>query len=185
MASVLDDIASGAYKYLIGFSQLTSLLLAFPNTDPVSANAGKPYIFNQPTGSSPGTTGPLATMEGTSGIALVLSEMGGWNVAAAGSSMRFQRLQVEIWVDPTRDANKNITESPGHTVRRGKAVFAALHQVLQRQEAGGAILWGDLVTVGCSLLSEPQFFTVPDGDNLYRGPAMYGVTTGGHSDAQY
>lgn len=178
-----DDVASGAYKYLTTFPTVTSLLLAFPANDPVVANQNKPYIFNQPVGLAPGSTGPLARLEGTSGIAVVLSEMGGWATAAPGSSMRYARLQVEVWVDPTRDSGLNITESPGHTVRRGKQCMDAIHKALQRQEAGGAIVWGDLVTVGCSLLNEAQFVVVPDGDQLYRGPAMYGVTVAGHSDS--
>jgi hypothetical protein len=180
---LLDNVSSGAYKYLITFPSVTSLVLAFPLTDPITPNAGKPYIFDQPQGTAPGATGPLATMEGTSGVAIVLGDMGGWSAPAAGSSMRFQRLSVEVWVDPLRDSGRNISESPGATVRRGRQCFDAIHKALQRQEAGGAIVWGDLVTVGCSLLNEPQFVVVADGDQMYRGPAMYGVTVAGHSDA--
>lgn len=172
----MDDVASGAVKFLAGFGDVTSLLGAFPSDDPVAANARRPWLF------SDNNQGVLATLEGSSAAAIVLSDFGGWDVPPMLGTLRFRRLRVDVWVDPARDANSNVTESSSITANRGLAVFAAAQFRLQRTD-NDAIFWGDLCTVGCQLLTDVQFTPVPDGDWLLRGTAFYGIACSGWSDA--
>jgi hypothetical protein len=172
----VDDVASGCVKYLAGFSDVTSLLGAFSVADPVTPNAGKPWLF------SDNNQGVLATMEGSSAAGIVCSDYGGWSVPEPISTMRFRRLRVDIWVDALRDSGRNVIESSSLTTNRGLAVFAAAQFHLHRTD-NDAVFWGDLCTIGCHLLTDIHFLPVPDGDWLQRGTAYYGVTASGWSDA--
>lgn len=170
---MIDDVGSGAQQYLLGFTDVTSLLGAFAATDPNPANAGLPWLFKDDL---------LTVMEGTSAAAVVCSPFGGWSAPIPLSSFDFERLSVEVYVDPLRDSANNITESSGATKQRGMAVFAAVKFRLHRTDPD-TVTWGDLVTTGCQLLTKPQFTKVPDGDGLLVGQSFYGVTCGGWLDA--
>jgi len=172
----VDDVASGAVRYLAGFADVTSLLGSFPLSDPITANAGKPWLF------SDNNQGVLTVMEGSSAAAIVCSDFGGWDVPPPYGTVRFRRLRLDIWIDPARDASRNVTESSSVTTNRGLALFAAVQFHMQRTDPD-VVLWGDLCTVGCQLLTDIQFLPVPDGDWLQRGSAYYGVTASGWSDA--
>jgi len=112
----------------------------------------------------------------------VCADFGGWSVPEVLGTLRFRRLRLDVWTDPLRDASRNLTESSSLTTNRGLAVFAAAQFRLQRTDPD-ALLWGDLVTVDCHLLTDIQFIPVPDGDGLLRGTAYYGVGTAGWTDA--
>jgi hypothetical protein len=172
----MDDVGGGAVRYLAGFSSVTGLLGSFPVNDPITANAGKPWLFSDTT-----TSGVLTRMKGTSRAALVCADFGGWDVPPPLGSVRFRRLRVDLWVDPARDAEGNVAETSALTTNRGLAIFAAVQSRLQRKD-GDAIAWGDLVTVGCQLLTDISFSPVPDGDWLQRGIAYYGVQCSGWTD---
>jgi hypothetical protein len=173
----MDDVASGAVKYLAGFSDVTSLLGSYPGSDPRPSFAGRPWLF------SDNSQGVLKVMEGTSAAALVFSDFGGWEAPAPLATARFRRLRVDVWVDPARDAQANVTETSSITANRGLAVFNAVQFRLQRTDPD-AVLWGDMVTIGCQLLTDiGPFLPVTDGDWLLRGTAYYGVEYSGWSDA--
>jgi len=114
-------------------------------------------------------------------VALVCSDAGGWNEPQPLITPRFNRLQVDIWADPLRDASHSITETSGGTKQRIKAVFAVMNFALHRTNPDMQ-LWGDLRTVGCQLLTEPQALLEPDGDGIYKGTAYYGVSVFGVTD---
>lgn len=179
----MDDVASGAVKYLSRFSDVTSLLGAFSVSDPNPSNAGKPWLFSEAGlgfyGDSPGV---LKVMEGTSQAGIVCSDFGGWDVPPPLGTIRMRRLRVDVWVDPLRDVSSMVTETSGLTVNRGSAVFDAVQFRLQRTDPD-AVLWGDLCTIGCQLLADVQFSPVRDGDGLQRGTAYYGVQFSGWNDA--
>jgi hypothetical protein len=171
----VDDVSTGAVKFLSTFADITSLLGSYPLTDPPGF-AGKPWLFSDM------NQGVLKVMEGTSAAAVVCADFGGWEVPVPGSSARYRRLRVDIWIDPQRDASMNVTESSSVTANRGLAVFNALQFRLHRLDPD-AVVWGDLVTVGCRLLTEPVFQQVSDGDWMQRGTAYYGVEYSGWTDA--
>jgi len=168
----VDDVASGAVRYLAAFPDVTGLLGAFPAGDPIAANAGQPWLFADT------NAGVLKVMEGSSAAAVVCGDFGGWSVAEPLGTLRFRRLRLDVWVDPVRDSGSNVTESSSLTTNRGLAVFAAVQFRLQRTDPD-AVLWGNLVTTDCHLLTDIQFLPVPDGDMLQRGTAYYGVSCAG------
>lgn len=172
----MDDVAGGGVKFLSGFSDVTSLLGSFPLSDRVPVNAGRPWLFSDT------NQGVLATLEGSGAAAIVCGDFGGWDVPPPMGTLRFRRLRVDVWVDPQRDDSNNVTETSSLTTNRGLAVFAAAQFHLHRTDSD-AVLWGDLCTVGCQLLTDVQFTQVPDGDGLQRGTAFYGVACSGWSDA--
>lgn len=169
-------MASGAVRYLSGFPDVLAVLGSFPLGDPNQANAGKPWLFADT------NAGIFATLEGSSGAAVVCADFGGWSVPDFLGTLRFRRLRVDVWVDPLRDAGRNLAESSSLTTNRGLAAFAAVQFRLQRTDPD-AVVWGDLVTVDCHLLTDIQFLPVSDGDGLQRGSAYYGVSTSGWVDA--
>lgn len=182
--STPDSVAGGAVKYLATLPDVVAAVGAFPASDPNPVNASKPWIFN---------TDLLQTVEGTGKVALVCRNFGGVSVAAPLTTPRLLRLAIDIWVDPARDTAGNGSESGGATVGRGLAVFSLLHLHLQRRDPA-PVIWGDLVTVGCELLTEPQFFAVSDRGNPapsttgwsnrpQLGTAFYAVSVFGYTDA--
>ena len=168
----MDDVGSGAVQYLTQFSDVTSLLGSFSGTDPVVANRGLPWIFN---------SDPLVTLEGSGSAALVCSDFGGWQPPPQLGTWRFARLAVQVYVDPARDGNRNITETSALTKNRGDAVFNAVQYRLQRTDPD-ALAWGDLVTTGCQLLTDGPWLAVPDGDHLLVKQAFFGVSWTGFTD---
>lgn len=167
-----DDVGSGSFKYLSTFADVTSLLGSFSITDPVAGNQGQPYLFNSDI---------LVDMKGTSQAAVVCSDFGGWAAPPQLGTQRFRRLRIDIWVDPSRDSSGGVTVTTADTVNRGNVVFNAIHRHLHRRDPD-AVVWGDLVTYGCQLLTEPAFTRVPDGDWLMLGTAVYAVYLSGWTD---
>src|SRR6516164_8825296 len=112
----MDTVASGAVKTLVALTDVTALAGYF--TDAV--NHGVPWIFN---------TDVLVTIEGASvtygsqACAIVCADAGGWGEPQPLTTPRFNRLQVDFWVDPLRDSGHSVTETSGATIARGKALF--------------------------------------------------------------
>ncbi len=169
----MDDVASGAVQFLAQFADVTSLLGSFSVSDPITANQGKPWIFNGD---------PLVTIEGSSAAALVCSDFGGWQAPPQLGTWRFGRLSVQVYIDPARDSGRNITETSALTVNRGNAVFNAVQFRLQRTDPD-TIVWGDMVTVSCQLLSDGAWLALADGDHLLVKQSFYGVAWSGWTDA--
>lgn len=165
-AAMADDIASGCVQYLAAFPDVTGLLGSFSLTDPVTANQGLPWIFN---------ADPLVTLEGSSAAALVVSEFGSTTAPQRLGTERYGRLSVQVYVDPARDGSRNIAETSALTKNRGNAVFSAVQYRLHRTD-NDAVVWGDLVTTGCTLITEGQWTDVPDGDHLLVKQAFYEVS---------
>jgi hypothetical protein len=172
-STVPDDVGTGGRKYLSQFSDVTSLLGSFSLSDPVGGNQGQPYLF---------AGDILVNMKGTSQLAVVCSDYGGWSAPPLGGSQRFRRLRVDIWADPVRDQAGGVIRTSSDTANRANALFTAVNNHLHRRDAD-TVAWGDLVTFGCALLTEPDWTAVPDGDWMLSGSAVYAVYIGGWTDA--
>lgn len=174
----MDDIGSGAVKFLSGLTAVTSALGSFPADDPNTTLQSKPWIFKDDL---------LVRMEGQSvfyttlALALVCSNGGGWSDPAPLSTPRFNRLQVDIYVDSLRDSGRSVTETSGAPKQRATTLFTLVNTFLHRTNPDMQ-LWGDLRTVGCQLLTEPKFVPMPDGDGVYMGTAYYGAVVFGSTD---
>jgi len=178
-----DTVATGCYKYLLTgneggpFTTITSLLGSFPEDDPIPANAGQPWLF---------TGDLLVDIGNTSAVALVLSDHGGWQAPQRMGTERFRRLRVDLYVDPLRDVSYDVTETSSLTEDRGMDVFRALQSLLHRRD-NDAIIWGDMVTTGCMLLTEPEFIQMgsASGNQMssQTASAYYGVSFSGWTDA--
>lgn len=155
------------------FTPVTGLLGAFPVSDPIAANAGQPWLFSGDL---------LVNIGNSSAAALVLSDFGGAASPQRLGTERFRRLRADIYVDPLRDAEYNVTETSSLTAQRGMDVFRALQALLHRRDPD-TVLWGDMVTTGCRLITEPQFIQLPSGSGnaitSQYGTAVYEVSFSG------
>lgn len=155
-----DTIAQGAVMYLSGFDDVLDVLGTFPNTT-------TPYLFQQSL---------WVAMEGTSSTAAVLSRAGGWAGPNVHNTLRFPRLQLEMYCDPLRDDDGNVTD-PAEAERRIEAAYRVLDSHLHRPQSG-IQMWGAVRTIACARQVEPVVYPVPDGGGLLRLLVFYGVTEG-------
>lgn len=168
----MDDVGSGAARYLSGFPNVTGLLGSFSGADPVVANRGLPWLF---------AGDLLVTIKGSGSAALVLTDYGGWSAPPMLGSQRFRRLRVDLYQDSQRDSQGNVNSSHETTINLLNALFNAVHGHLHRRDPD-TILWGDMVTFGAQLLTEPVPVPLPDGDWAMWQTAIYGVYLSGWTD---
>lgn len=172
-----DDVASGVWWYLTSLPDVLAAVGSFPADDPDNANVPWIFVRNQ-----------LARMEdmsvvkGSQAVSLVCINMGQSSTPSPSFSARFQRLEVDIWVDPLRDAMGNVT-NPSETEGRGNSVFGIIDSHLHRVATDqNTQQWGDLITVASIRMTEPVWYVVPDGDGLIRGACFFDVATYGNND---
>lgn len=171
----MDDVGTAAFQYLSTVPNVVAQVGSFPLNDPVVANQGLPWIF---------TGDLLVLLQNTSSAAVVCHDAG---MAASplplGTALA-RRLQLDIYVDPARDINNNITSTKGDTRNRGNALIASLFAALHRTNPDTQV-WGDLVTVNSQLLSEADWLDTPegDGDGMQMKTLYYSVLTGGWTDS--
>lgn len=160
MTQPLDDLIQGAVKYLAGFSDVLAVLGAFTDNTP--------YLFQHEL---------WTDMEGSGSTAAVVRRAGSWSGGNPHNRLRFPRIAVDLWADPHRDANHNITQ-PGEVYRRLETVYFAVDDHLHRP-TGDTQMWGDVRTIGCLRLGEPtEPLAVGDGDGLLRQTVYYAVSQG-------
>lgn len=172
-----DDVASGAYQHISSLTDVLALVGAFPADDP--DNAGIPWVFTRNLYTR---MEAQSIVKGSQAVALVCVNAGQSSSPLDYSTVRWQRLEVDIWVDPLRDQYGNIT-SPSETEGRGDDVFTALDRHLHRASSGDKTeQWGDLVTVNGIRMTAPVWYPVPDGDGLIRGVCFWDIGTFGSWD---
>ncbi len=155
-----DDVVQGAVKFLTAQAAVRNVLGTYPGTT-------TPYLFQRKM---------WVQLEGTSSTACMLYSDGGWTSANLHNTLRFPRLSVEIWADPLRDDQSNVTD-PGEVWRRAGRAFDVIDRHLHRAQ-GGQQYWGTVRTIDSVRLAEPTTYEVPDGDGLIRTLVSYAVTIG-------
>lgn len=155
-----DTLVQGAVKWLSSFDDVIETLGAYPDT-------ATPYLFQNSL---------WQTIEGTQSAAAVISRAGGWAGPNQHNTMRFPRISLEIFVDPLRDIDGNVTE-PGETGRRAEAAYRVLDAHLHRPQSG-VQMWGTIRTLGCTRLGEPAVYSMSDGDGMVLLQVFYGVVEG-------
>lgn len=165
MSSAPDDTVQGCSVYLLSIPTLVNLV---GSTNGQYGNI--PWIFQED------FTNPelvQTTVQGSSSIAVVVSDAGTWGAPNMNNTMENPRIRIDIWSDPPRDQLKNITD-PLEARTAAKQVFDCLNKYLHRPQ-GGAEQWGDVLTTGCYRLGEPIFTPLKDGDYIVIGTVYYGV----------
>jgi hypothetical protein len=151
-----DTVVQAARTHLAAQTALTALL----GSDSVYAT----WIFQWE---------PYVDFEGTSKVGVVLVARGGWTSRAFHNTASFPRLVVQIFADPTRDANRNVISLDA----RDKAwkVLEALDRSLHRP-GGINELWGTVRVYQSHREDEPDWIAEPDGDGLVVCTVSYGLS---------
>jgi hypothetical protein len=116
-----------------------------------------------------------AAIERSGAVAVVLEARGAWTSPNMHNTMRFPRLWVGYYADPSRDAAGNVTEYDA--ADKIEAVHALVDRHLHRPQ-GGEVMWGALRVIDAHRMGEPDYFPVKDGDGMTRAEVTYGVTLG-------
>lgn len=157
-----DDIVQGVYKYLLSFNDIVSLLGA--------SDDGTPFLYNG---------GIYHNMAGTQSCAVVIKSGTGWGAPNSNNTAEFPRVQIEVWSDPPRDGDDQVTE-PTEARTRALAVY---HRVNGRLHIpySKIINFGDVLAFGSVRLGEPAWEQLPANDHLGKLTVFYGVSmiTGG------
>ncbi len=154
-----DDLVTGAVRWLCADNTVRSAVGATPT--------GTPYVFAHSL---------WTAVEGSGNTAIVVRYGGGWAAANLHNTLRFPRLDVDVWADPKRDRGGNAVD-PAEVQRRVMGVFAAVDARLHRPQSG-VQMWGGVRTIACSRMNEPTVYPAPDGGGLLMLQVFYGVTTG-------
>jgi hypothetical protein len=145
-----DDVASGVYWHLSSLPDVLAVTGSFPADEP--DNSSVPWIFVRNVYTR---MEDVSIVMGSQAAALVCRYMGQGGSPLETSTVRFQRLEIDIWVDPLRDVMGNVT-NPSETEHRGLNVYSVLDSHLHRVATDQMTQqWGDLITVSSTRMSEP------------------------------
>jgi hypothetical protein len=114
-------------------------------------------------------------IEGTSSVAMVVSQTGGWAAPMDSSKFAMPRITVEYYADPQRDANHAVTvQDARHKIYAAHdAVDEFLHSTDSREQ-----YWDTLRIVSTSRLAEPIYAPWGDTDGAMQAQVQYGVVLG-------
>lgn len=128
-----------------------------------------------------------AKIEGTSKSLIVVTEGRQWTTPNPHNTMRFPTLYVDIWSDPTRNADKSVQvqDAKNKIEKIHKAILPFLHTTsLSTGPGGKARIWGTAAEIenqtgvfvlGSSLNSGPDFSPIDGTDGAWMGRYEYHV----------
>lgn len=125
-------------------------------------------------------------IEGTSKCAIVVSEVGTHDIMNQHNTLKFPRLEIDIWADPTRntDGSKRLDDADDKIEAIAKVVDNHFHLVSSDTPAGDIIVWGStkqitegkgLYVAGSSRISGPDVSPIEDVEGGLMGRYVYGV----------
>lgn len=152
-----DDIVQGVYKYLLGYEDVVSLL--------GSSDSGTPFLYNG---------GIYHTMTGTQSVAVVVKDGGGWAAPNTSNTAEFPRIQIEIWADPPRDEEGQVT-MPTEARTRAYAVYQHVNAHMHIPYSK-VINFGDVLAFGSIRLGEPAWLQRNEDDHLGKLTVFYGIS---------
>ena len=125
-------------------------------------------------------------VENTGKCLIVVSEEGTWTFPNQHNTMRFPKINVDIWADPTRNSDRTIQLFNAETKIEEiqKLVDAHLHLVDPSTSAGMPYIWGTadeiaaqtgVLVVGSQRLSGPDIYPIQDSEGSFMGRIAYGV----------
>lgn len=157
----LSSLLSGMRTHLAANTTLTALL---------GSTSGVPWIY---------VGEPSRVLEGTQSAALVLRYVGQAQAPNLSNTSLFVKVMVEVWVDPSRDADGNPTDI-GSVAATDKAlqIWQVLDTDLHR--VGGSLqTWGSAVTLSSKRLAAiGEVRKVEEADGLVAGESIYTIEVG-------
>jgi hypothetical protein len=162
-----DNLVSGCAKYLLSIPSVTNILGEFPS--------GVPYLFQQTMGVDLQQQGGKK-WPGNPVTALVIQAAGTWAAPSPLASEMYPKLAIQIWADPTRDAN-------GQVVKQNDAYLAAdwLYKVVDsymNRTSSDVVMLGDVTTWGSTRLGDIAYLPRINSDNgVIMGTVYYGLMT--------
>lgn len=125
-------------------------------------------------------------VEGTQKCLIVITENGTWSSPNAYNTQRFPRVFVDIWADPTRNANLSVQlpDAKDKIEAIVKVVKRHLHTVDPSRSNGMPLIWGTaeqiadktgVVVAGSQQLDGPDYSPIKDSTGSFMGRLTYGV----------
>lgn len=152
-----DDTVQGVYKYLLGFNEITSLL--------GTSDSGTPFLYNG---------GIYHTMAGTQSVAVVVKDGTSWASPNTSNTAEFPRIQIEVWADPPRDEEGQVTQ-PTEARTRAYAVYEQINGRLHLPFSR-IINFGSVIAFGSIRLGQPSWIQSPENDHVGKLTVFYGVS---------
>lgn len=129
-----------------------------------------------------------ARIEGTQRCAIVITEDGTWTTMNAHNTLRFPRVRVDIWADPTRnsDGSVRIKDAKFKIEDVAKIVDKVMHLVNLDEPGGELVRWGSdadieagkgSVITGSTRTDGPDFRPLADTEGGFMGSYVYAVNT--------
>lgn len=131
-------------------------------------------------------------IENTQKCLIVITENSNYDSPNEHNTMEFPRLLVDIWADPTRNADRSVKISDARTKVQPilRLVNKHLHTVHPSAPNGMPYIWGTAAEIsaktgviigGSRFLSGPEFSPVRDSEGSWMGRATYGVNVIGEN----
>lgn len=125
-------------------------------------------------------------VEGTSRCLVVINEGRPWTSPNGHNTMRFPTLVVDIWADPTRNADKSVKfwDSTTKIETIQKELDRLLHLIDPSTPDGMPRMWGTAAQVAartgvviaeCKRASGPEITPIRDSDGSLMGKLTYNV----------
>lgn len=125
-------------------------------------------------------------VEGTSKCLIVINEQGTWTSPNGHNTMRFPQLIVDVWADPTRNADRSVQKLDAKTkIQDIQTVLDRhLHLTDPATSAGMPYIWGTaaqvagktgVVITGSHRSSGPNFSPIRDSEGSWMGQLTYDV----------
>ena len=127
-------------------------------------------------------------IENTSRCLIVINEVGTWSGRNDHNTMKFPRIQVDIWADPSRNEDRSVLvfDAESKIEKIQKVLDKHLHLVNVDTEVGLPFIWGTeqqiisktgKVVFSSKNLTGPDLSPVVDSEGTLMGRMTYGITT--------
>lgn len=129
---------------------------------------------------------PYVTIENKQKVMVVITENGNHSSPNLHNTMRFPRMLVDIWADPTRNSDNSVKTPDAKDKIEAvvKVLNRLFHTVDNSDSRGMPLIWGTqaqiasktgVVVLGSTQLNGPEFSPVSDSNGAWMGRVTYGV----------
>jgi hypothetical protein len=160
-----DDIVRGCVKYLLGIPDITSL---------VGSDFNGAWVFE----GAPGVrmTKASTLTPGSPITCIVVFNAGTWGAPNPGQTADFPKIGIEIWADPPRDEEGQVTRPQDARVA-ADWLYKVVDYYMNRT-ARGVVMFGDVYTWDSNRLGSIAYLpTVPADDHTIMGTVYYALQT--------